>query len=54
MSKLKIEIDSLKNYSSKLNESYNNLKNWKLVAANYNMTISALKYLRKQYEKIDI
>ena len=25
MSELKIEIDSLKNYSSKLNESYNNL-----------------------------
>lgn len=40
--------------NNNLNESYNNLKNWKLIAANYNMTISVLKYLKKQYEKIDI
>ena len=50
----KINIDPEKPTLQQLNESYNNLKNWKLVATNYNMTISALKYLRKQYEKIDI
>ena len=32
----KINIDPEKPTLQQLNESYNNLKNWKLVAANYN------------------
>lgn len=50
----KIIIDSTKPTLEQLNNKYNELQNWRLVADYFNITLRSLKYLRTKYKQVEL